>query len=299
MNILKYNEFCFYISKLAIKSMLFEVSATPKPGLVDRTNSGAHRDMDFFSFMSSSAALGNTFYLCTLEGVNFESNDYTKLLKGIRPLGIQGEKNMYKATNDINTHKGLIFSLGIICSAAGSIFREKKDNLIKSEEICNRVKEMTKGISNKELKKSNDNTKLTYGEELFRKHGLKGIRGEAESGFQTVRSISLPLLKKLVKEKEYNINDILVQVLIYLMSNTEDSNILGRHDIDTLSYVRKKASEAISFGGIFSKEGREYIENMDRDFMERNISPGGSADLLAVTLMIYMLEQGEQLNLPM
>lgn len=296
MSVLKnHNEACFHLGKLAIKSMLFEVSATPKPGLVDRNNSGAHKDMDFFSFMSSSSQLMDTFYLCGSEGFKFEANNYKELLNKIRPIGIQGEQNMFRATNNVNTHKGLIFSLGIICAAAGNIYRDKRVNTINSEEVCNRVKEITEGISHKELGKSDKNKKLTYGEELFRKYGVKGIRGEVESGFKTVRTISLPLFKELIMKKEPHINDILVQVLIHLMSNTEDCNVLGRHDIKMLAYVRNEAKKAIELGGIFSKEGRKHINRMDKDFIEKNISPGGSADLLAVTIMLYMLEKGEKL----
>lgn len=74
------------------------------------------------------------------------------------------------------------------------------------------------------------------------------------------------------------------------MIETEDSNVLGRHNLDMLNYVKKSAREAIRLGGMFSQSGKEYIYKMDKDFIEKNISPGGSADLLAVTFMIALLE---------
>src|SRR5690554_5961831 len=99
---------CQYISELAIKTMLFEVSTTPKPGLVDRSNSGAHKDMDFYTFMESSASLAHTFYQCALSGLEFKGKSLNELMNSLRPIGIEGEKRMYRATKGINTHKGLI-----------------------------------------------------------------------------------------------------------------------------------------------------------------------------------------------
>src|SRR5699024_6679000 len=105
--------FCNKISSMSIKSILYEVAATPKTGLVDRKNSGAHKDMDFFTFINSSSVLGSYFYNCTKAGIEFKGNDYRDLLKDIRPIGMEAEKDMFKATNNINTHKGIIFSQGI------------------------------------------------------------------------------------------------------------------------------------------------------------------------------------------
>lgn len=280
--------FCEHISEIAVKSMLLEVTATPKPGLVDRNNSGAHRDMDFYTFMESSASQVHTFYKCALEGLRFEGKDKKELLKLIRPIGIEGENKMFKATSGINTHKGLIFSLGIIAAAAGLQYKETQQNM-DVEDICHKVTEITEGIVFRELKHKNNKDALTYGEKLFKRYGIKGIRGEVESGFYTVRNHSLPILRELMKGKE-SINDNLVQVLLHLMTVVEDVNILGRHGIEELEYVRTVARETLDLGGIFTEKGRERILKLDEEFIQRNISPGGSADLLAVTLMFYFLE---------
>ncbi|WZL73309.1 triphosphoribosyl-dephospho-CoA synthase CitG [Clostridiaceae bacterium 35-E11] len=287
-------KFCQYISELAIKSMLYEVSATPKPGLVDRNNAGAHQDMDYYSFMASSAALGHTFYQCALEGLYFYKKDFTLLLDALRPIGIEGERKMFEATGGVNTHKGLIFSLGMIAAAAGTIDSEGLASEINAKKICQRVMEITKGISNRELGKNHQKQPITYGERLFEKYGIKGIRGEIESGFITVRRYGLPMMKKLKKEKNIPINDICVQVLLHLMTVTEDSNVLGRHNLNTLGYVQDAAKKVLRMGGIFTKEGRKNILDLDEVFIERNISPGGAADLLAITIMLFFLDEGKQ-----
>lgn len=284
-------EFIEFIRKNAMKAILYEVSATPKPGLVDRLNSGAHNDMDFFTFMASSSALSNVFALCAREGLQYNESDFSGLLKALRPIGIKGEKEMLKATGGVNTHKGLIFSLGVISAAAASIYSEGYPFLtIDSIKISNRVKEITKGISQNELGGIKGEKPATNGEKIYLKYGIKGIRGQVEEGFPNVKEVSLIVLKDMLKNKFTSLNDILVHVLIHLMAITEDSNIISRHDIETLNYVKEKAKYALKAGGMLTEPGKKIIFEMDKDFINKNISPGGSADLLAVTIMFYLLE---------
>ena len=284
-------EFCIYISKLATKALLYEVSISPKPGLVDRYNSGAHKDMDFFTFIDSSVALIDYFYKCTEAGIEFKDDDPTILLKNIRPIGIHAEDNMFEATRGINTHKGLVFSLGIISAVAGMHFKEFKNIKIPSKEISDKVRLVAKEIT-QELNDAKYKEVPTYGERLYLKYGVKGIRGEVESGFETVMKYSLPVLKEL-SNNDKHLNDKLIHVLLHLMANTEDSNILGRHNLEMLKFAKDKSKIAISHGGYLTSYGKLYVEEMDKYFIEKNISPGGSADLLAITIMLYMLENGE------
>ncbi len=287
-------EFCEFVSNIAIKSILFEVSTSPKPGLVDRFNPGAHKDMDFFTFLRSSSVLGPYFYNCTRAGIDFEGNDLKQLLIDIRPIGIKAEKDMFKATGAINTHKGIIFSMGIIAAAAGSLFKELDRDRFDYIEISNRVISISKGIT-RELDNAHNKEDLTYGEKLYLKYGTRGIRGEVESGFQTALDISLPILDQLILEGRYHINDILIEVLLNLVAYTEDSNILGRHNMEILKYAQNESIKTLKLGGYFTDEGKKYIESMDKDFIDRNISPGGSADLLAVSLMMHILKNGDKI----
>jgi triphosphoribosyl-dephospho-CoA synthase len=229
-----------------------------------------------------------------MAGIEFKEEDYKLLMEKIRPLGIEAEKSMFNATKGVNTHKGLIFSLGIISAAAGNLYYINKEIYQSSIDICNLVKLMTKEIT-KELDNIEDKENLTYGEKLYLKYGVKGIRGEVESGFRTVLEYSLPILKDLIN-KEIHINHILIQVLLHLMAYSEDSNILGRHDMQTLEFVKEKALTALSHGGYLTSYGKVFVNEMDKYFIEKNISPGGSADLLAVTMMLYMLEHGDKLD---
>ncbi|AZO94863.1 triphosphoribosyl-dephospho-CoA synthase CitG [Halocella sp. SP3-1] len=290
------NSLCKYISKSAVEAMLYEVSASPKPGLVDRYNSGAHQDMDFFTFMSSSAALNYYFYRCAEKGVAFANQDARKLLEHLRGIGKEAERDMYQATGGVNTHKGLIFSLGIISAAAASCFFAEGSWPLSLERICKKISQITKGITIRELSSAKlsdikEEKNLTAGERLFKQYNIKGIRGEVEKGFPTVRKTSFPFLLKYLNKNQETINDILVQVLLYLMTVTEDTNVIARHNLGMLQYVKSCALQALDLGGIFTKEGKNYLQQMDVDFRQKNISPGGSADLLAVTIMFVFLTQ--------
>jgi triphosphoribosyl-dephospho-CoA synthase len=267
------------------------VTASPKPGLVDRFNQGAHTDMDFFTFMDSSAALSNYFYDCAAEGAKHADRNPEGLFQALRALGIAAEKGMFEATKGVNTHKGLVFSLGIICAAASCCLVEKELETVDAYTVCAKVSQMTQGLCMRELTSLNQSEGLTYGERLFQKYGMKGIRGEVEEGFPTVRNYSLPVLKELKSMKTFHINDILVQTLLHLMSVNEDSNIVARHDLEMLEWVRQYAEQVINYGGMLTPKGIEMVKEMDSEFIRKNISPGGSADLLAVTVMFDFLSQ--------
>lgn len=290
------HDFSTYVANLSIKSMLYEVSATPKPGLVDRNNSGAHKDMDFFTFLNSTSVLHSYFFNCTRAGARFNKEDYSILLKSIRPIGINAERDMFKATKGVNTHKGLIFSLGIIAAALGSLFKDYAMLEYEPKVLSRRIIHISKGITEElENNKGDNEDKYTYGEKLFKEHGTRGIRGEVEAGFPTVVESSLPIFESLIDEKIYNINDILVHTLLHLIEVTEDSNILGRHGMDLLEYTQGQARQALETGGYLSPRGRCFVRVMDQDFIQKNISPGGAADLLAVTTMFFLIGNGDVL----
>ncbi len=280
------------ISRRAQQALLYEVSASPKPGLVDRFNPGAHKDMDFFTFMASSAALGPYFYMCAKVGAKFSGGHPGKLFQALRDIGVQAEKTMFEATGGINTHKGLIFSLGLICAAASACMKENGTGKADIEDICGKVAMMTEGLCHRELADMKKTENLTYGERLYREYGFKGIRGEVESGFATVRRHALPALRQAKALKSFSMNDCYVQTLLHLMAVNEDTNIAARFDASKLEYVRRYAGDVLRAGGMFTPEGIGRVYEMDRKFSMENISPGGSADLLAVTIMFDLLSEG-------
>lgn len=278
-----------YLAESATKAVLFEVSTSPKPGLVDRHNNGAHKDMDFFTFMSSSSAISGGFLKIAEASERFDGINKNELLNIIRPIGIEMEKSMFKATNGVNTHKGIIFSLGIICAAAAQIGKKNNYNKIYAEEISEYTMMMTEGLT-KELETSRFSSSITKGEEIYHKYGIKGIRGEVESGFQSVLKSGLDELRNSYYTFNCK-NDLFIQMLFRIMSVCEDSNIISRHVPETLYEVQEIAKDFIESGGMNNEDGIIRVKSLDQLFISRNISPGGSADLLAVSILLGILEK--------
>lgn len=276
------------IADLALKSMLYEVSTRPKPGLVDSIDNGAHGDMDIFTFIDSSISLYSYMEQCSQLGYSAQYKDNKRLFMDLRELGLKAEKDMFYATNGINTQKGLVFILGIVCASSGKVLSEGKG--ISIEDICKLSANMVRDIVNEELFHIDKTNGATQGQKIFLKYGIKGIRGEVEKGFPTVRNHGLPNLYKYL-DAGLSLNDAFVNTLLHIMAYAEDTNVLWRGGMGAFLFMQGCAKIAIELGGMSTIEGRENIEDMNREFAKNNISPGGSADLLATTIMFYLLDK--------
>jgi len=281
------NDQCINIASLAVQAILYEASCNPSPGLVSRSSSGAHQDMDYFTFLDSAATLINPLIHCAEAG--FTSSTSKEIFDQIRLIGQLGEQQMLRKTLGVNTHKGMLFLLGVCCAAGGKALYSG----VRFSSLPNIIKDMTSGLVERELSSryiefNNANEfSLSHGERLFLHHKVEGIRGEVERGLPTVFDFSLGFYKK---NQELSKNQRLVQTLIAIMQYCEDSTILYRHSRETLKEVQQRAKQIISIGGVKTPSGIKAIQQMDEDFSRRKISPGGSADLLGVTVFLNLLE---------
>ena len=271
------------------KAILFEVCTHPKPGLVTRFSKGSHCDMNVFTFMASSVVLIRAFKEFATFGYEYDGA-LTKLLPRIRDLGIVYEKQILQATGNINTQRGILFAGGILAAATGNYLREHQE--INSTEIFSRIKLIASGLVQRELT-SCEKKEFTAGEFLYKKYGATGIRGEVQNGFKSVQEMGLPALTFALESGE-NINNSLVHTLLSLLTVTEDSNILWRTDKQSLEKVQQQALKALELGSAFSQSGQDYIEFLEREFMKQRISPGGTADLLSITLAMYLMENKDE-----
>lgn len=285
---MKSTELARKIEALAVQALLYEVAATPKPGLVDSANTGAHRDMDLFTFIRSATTLGPAFSACFMAGAAHEGTPEA-LLPAIRAIGIDAEKAMLQATGGVNTHKGILFSMGMLCGAAGVLFREGAEAEVTAEKFCDTAARIVVGIIQRDFGALGAKTCLTYGEKLYLKHGITGIRGEVAGGFQTVRRAALPTIRE--RWGNTDTNTLLVDLLLRLMADSEDSNILGRHNLAMLSVVKEKSRSILAAGSVYHPEGLEAVKAFDRWCIENWVSPGGSADLLAVAVFLQLVEE--------
>lgn len=270
------------MASLVCKAMLYEACVTPKPGLVDRDNSGAHRDMDIFSFMASASALMPYFRDCALAGIERCNEPPAALLGALRYPGMLAEEAMRRETQGANTHKGLIFSMGILCGAAGRLFGLGQPVTV--ERLCEAGAGMLGGIVDREL--ASIDAPATHGERAYRSHRAAGARGEAAAGFPSARGVGLPALKAALREGR-SLNDAGALALYHLMGAVVDTNVIARAGKARQQQLMEQIARDIQAG---AGPTAADLAALDRQLIAENISPGGSADLLAISYLFYFLE---------
>ena len=275
--------FAEYIGAQAYLALHAEVQATPKPGLVDRNNRGAHTDMDMRHFFISANTLRSYFVKFAEAGYLTAHLPPKETFHKIRAIGIEAEKAMLEATGGVNTHKGAIFSLGLMCAAAGRV----PPHLWQAETLCGEIAAMTAGIVQGDMAEKSAETATTFGQKLYFAHGLTGVRGEAEGGFQVVANTALPTLRKAL-HSGLSENDALCVTLLHIIAATDDTNLIHRGGRETQLEIKQKVARMVEDNPFPTME---EIYQLDEYFIEKNLSPGGSADLLALTWLLHILTQ--------
>ena len=271
------------IGENAFLALCLEAGAAPKPGLVDRENSGAHKDMDYALFLKSARSLQPFFEECARIGIF--AGRTARAAGMLKKSGLAAEQDMMVATGGVNTHKGAIFSMGILCCSLGSLETERKrENYGKLREDalrhgCGELAALL--LADVSLTEVN-----SHGSQVFLQTGTGGVRKEALSGFGTAFSVGFPALRKALREG-CSLNQAMVETLLRLMTVTEDSNAVYRGGTLGLRYLQREAGRLLS-ANLRTKKGLELVRNFDRTCVEKNLSPGGSADLLAFSVMLHL-----------
>lgn len=262
-------------AELACRALLYEVCVTPKPGLVDRINSGSHRDMDLFTFMNSTAALWPYFVRCVQIGQETADRPAEETFQRLRDSGKQAERAMLAATGGVNTHKGAVFSMGVICGALGRLERRAWRCAETVLQVC---AAMTRGLTARELGRLTAQTAGTAGERHYVQHGATGIRGQMEAGLPAVANHGLPILEQELAAGKSK-DEAGTAALLALIAAAEDTNLLTRGGPEG----QRWAVEAV--------QSQRDLYALDQAFIERNLSPGGCADLLAVCWLLHFLRE--------
>ncbi len=267
------------LASLAKQAIFHEISLTPKPGLVDRLSSGSHSDMNYQMFVDSTEAISSGFGKLVREGFVFQDDDLTKALPRLRNIGLQMEFAMFEATGNVNTQKGIIFLMGISLFACGKLFSKKEHFQI--DEFQSIIKEICKDLVRNEM--GNPSGK-SHGEKVFLKYGFSGARGEAESGFATVFNFGLP---EIIHIKQIN-DKSMIKCLLTIAANNNDTNILFRSNPEVLNRFKTLCRIALDD---FDPANYDALIDVCK---QENISPGGSADLLAVTTFVWLVIQADE-----
>lgn len=271
-------EDCRFAAQMAQQALLYEVGITPKPGLVDRRNNGSHSDMDFFTFQRSAVALHPYFAQCVRIGRRTREEEPTATLAALRFHGQQAEKAMLAATGGVNTHKGAIFSLGILCGALGRLDRQQWRE---PETILSTCAAMAADLMEDFERPAN-----TVGHQLYREYGITGIRGQAAAGYPAVGEIALPKLEEGLR-RGLPLNDAACAALLSLIAHTQDTCMIHRGG---MALAEKTAMQIADLLEETPFPNRETLEALDDAFIAKHLSPGGAADLLAMTLMLWFLK---------
>jgi len=264
------------LAAAAVAALRDELLAYPKPGLVSPVDSGAHSDMDFDLMCRSAEALRQPFAALAAAGRQAASFD-----DSLAPLGVEAERRMLGATGGVNTHRGAIFSIGLVVA---SIARARVAATAVSPETVQAALLGTWGEA-LAAHAARGHAASSHGALVRQRTGAGGAREEAARGLPGVFQVGIPAWRQAVAAG-LPANAAHVHTLFALMAAVEDTTVLYRGGPEAGRFVRHAATEFLAVGGCRTADWFERAERLHRRFVERNLSPGGSADLLAATLLV-------------
>lgn len=263
------------VADLAYRALLDELATWPKPGLVSFVDSGSHQDMDAHSLAASAAAIAP--YIAAMVRAGEDRAD----LSVLRLIGLAAEEAMLDATGGANSHRGAIFSLGLLAAAEGRDRGSRRS-------ACDRAIAVAEYFGH--AIRASPRSSSSHGERAVSIYRVGGAREEAAAGFPSVRMTGLPALAEGRRLRPGDENAAKVHCLFSLIATIDDTNLLHRGGMDGLAYARDATSAFLAEGGVGATGWEAHATDVHRGFVARRLSPGGSADLLAVTLMLDALE---------
>ncbi len=249
----------YIISRFATNALEKELDTTPKPGLVDKKDNGAHKDMDYELMQKSILALHPLFTEFALMGYRESLPSLSDMIE----KGLKAEKAMFEITSGVNTHKGALFSLGIVIIAASHI--HYKYGNIKKENLRKCISALANLFPD---------AKNTHGDDVARQYKVQGAVANAREGYKTLFEDWLPFINSV--NDEYAMH----KTLLRIMTTLDDTNVYYRRGSDMSKQVKLKAARLLNDFSVKS------LEQMNVDFIKENVSPGGCADMLSLTIFI-------------
>jgi triphosphoribosyl-dephospho-CoA synthase len=265
------------VAAWAERSLILEIETWPKPGLVSHVDAGSHADMDADTFRRSAAALRPHFAALVDAGMHNAS------MTTLRKIGLRAERAMLSATGGVNTHRGAIFGIGLLCAAAGL----REAGLVDAREELGAVVMRRWGreiLGGPRLPDS-------HGEMAGARYGAGGARQEAAQGFPSVYQVGLPALHDAQCLAPGQHEAARVQACFSLIAAVEDTNLLHRGGAEGLRFAQQAAQAFIDKGGVGDPAWTRRAERIHRAFVQRRLSPGGAADLLAMSVFAMELER--------
>ncbi len=267
-----------HLASLACQALIAEAELTPKPGLVDRRGSGAHADLSLAIMKRSALTIEP--YFCEMAFICSRTHPSQSLREQLARIGRAAERAMLTATGGSNSHKGAIWILGLLISAAAMQIDEEAQ----APAIAASAKAIA-SFADRAAPRL-----VSHGDLVAKRHRVLGARGEARCGFPHVVNVGLPMLhsRRVAGATE---NVARLDALLSIMSSLDDTCLLYRGGEAALITAKKGAIEVARAGGCGTALGKRYLQRLDRQLLELHVSPGGSADLLAATLFLDAVER--------
>ena len=264
------------LDQLCLNALRSEVLAWPKPGLVTPADSGSHHDMHIDTFLKSITALEGTFAEMAMAAA------FGQGFQAMMAAGRKAEARMELATDGVNTHRGAIFNLGLLASA--SALRRCTPALTGLS--CGKVVERAWG---EKILASRSSSAATHGTQVYQRYARGGARGEAAAGFPMLYRFGIPTLNRLLQDG-HDDESAIIGTLMTLMEKVDDTNLLWRGGEAGLAFAKQSARNFNINGGVAQPGWRDHLTVIHRSFVERHLSPGGSADLVAASWVTYHLD---------
>jgi len=270
-----------HVAVAAAAALLAELETWPKPGLVSHVDSGSHTDMDAGTFRASVTAIAPFFRRLTLAGAAGSDMD------GLRAIGMEAELAMLEETGGANTHRGAIFGLGLLCAAAGAA----SSGAAQAQPFWNAC--MLGATVRRRWGAAIMRGPIplrSHGTDALRRFGAGGARAQAAAGFPHALDVGLPALRLGRALAPGDPEAARIQSFFALLASVEDTNLLHRGGAAGLRFAQEKATGFLGQGGVEQTQWRERAAAVHRAFIARRLSPGGCADLLAITLFLDALD---------
>ncbi len=260
------------IAASAVECLLLELETWPKPGLVSHIDSGSHIDMDANTFRRSAAAIAPYFRELA------EAGAHGCEMGRLRIIGLEAEAAMFAATSGINTHRGAIFGLGLLCAAAGA---RSVGRIDPGASLGDAVRwHWGDGILGGPV------LLHSHGSRARRRFGAGGARLEAARGFPSIYKVGLPALRRGARNAPGDAEAARVEACFALIAALEDTNLLHRGGPAGLGFAKRAARGFLDDGGVGDPNWRPRARSVHNRFVAMRLSPGGAADLLAMTLFV-------------
>ncbi|QDH29319.1 triphosphoribosyl-dephospho-CoA synthase MdcB [Burkholderia pseudomallei] len=276
------------IAANAVRCLRVEIDTWPKPGLVSHVDAGSHDDMTADTFYRSAAALAPFFAELADAGARDAG------MPALRKIGLRAERAMLAATGGVNTHRGAIFGLGLLCAAAG-LRGSRERRAQRGQAAGATLGDLVAARWGDEIA-GGPRAADSHGARAARRYGAGGARAEAAGGFARVYAVGVPALRDGARRARGDAEAARVHACFALIAALDDdTNLLHRGGRDGLDFAQRTAREFLAAGGVGACDWRARAAAAHRAFVARRLSPGGAADLLAMSLFVAALDDARAL----